>query len=55
VGRKKIYQWDMLVYAVGMLVLVFAVTPRENECPVTTALTPRACSRSLACRPVVPN
>jgi len=27
VGRKKIYQWDMLVYAVGMLVLVFAVKP----------------------------
>ena len=26
-GRKKIYQWDMLVYAVGMSVLVFAVTP----------------------------
>ena len=27
VGRKKIYQWDMLVYAAGMLVLVFAVRP----------------------------
>jgi inositol transporter-like SP family MFS transporter len=27
VGRKRIYQWDMLVYAVGMLVLVFAVKP----------------------------
>lgn len=27
VGRKRIYQWDMLVYAAGMLVLVFAVTP----------------------------
>ena len=26
-GRKRIYQWDMLVYAVGMSVLVFAVTP----------------------------
>jgi MFS transporter, SP family, inositol transporter len=26
-GRKRIYQWDMLVYAVGMLLLVFAVTP----------------------------
>ena len=26
-GRKKIYQWDMLVYAFGMSVLVFAVTP----------------------------
>jgi MFS transporter, SP family, inositol transporter len=24
VGRKKIYQWDMLVYAVGMALLVFA-------------------------------
>lgn len=27
VGRKKIYQWDMLVYAVGMAMLVFAVAP----------------------------
>src|ERR1700742_2298721 len=27
VGRKTIYQWDMLVYAAGMLVLVFAVKP----------------------------
>jgi inositol transporter-like SP family MFS transporter len=27
VGRKTIYQWDMLVYAAGMLVLVFAVRP----------------------------
>lgn len=26
-GRKKIYQWDMLVYAVGMALLVFAVAP----------------------------
>lgn len=26
-GRKKIYQWDMLVYAVGMALLVFAVVP----------------------------
>jgi len=26
-GRKKIYQWDMLVYAVGMLLLVFATAP----------------------------
>ena len=26
-GRKKIYQWDMLVYAVGMAMLVFAVAP----------------------------
>jgi inositol transporter-like SP family MFS transporter len=26
-GRKKIYQWDMLVYAVGMGLLVFAVAP----------------------------
>jgi MFS transporter, SP family, inositol transporter len=26
-GRKRIYQWDMLIYAVGMLVLVFAVKP----------------------------
>lgn len=27
VGRKKIYQWDMLVYAVGMAFLVFASAP----------------------------
>lgn len=27
VGRKKIYQWDMLVYAAGMLLLVFAAAP----------------------------
>ena len=27
VGRKKIYQWDMLVYAVGMAMLVFASAP----------------------------
>jgi MFS transporter, SP family, inositol transporter len=27
VGRKKIYQWDMLVYAVGMALLVFSVSP----------------------------
>ncbi len=27
VGRKKIYQYDMLFYAFGMLWLVFAVTP----------------------------
>jgi MFS transporter, SP family, inositol transporter len=27
VGRKKIYQWDMLVYAAGMAMLVFAVAP----------------------------
>lgn len=27
VGRKTIYQWDMLVYAVGMALLVFAVAP----------------------------
>lgn len=27
VGRKKIYQWDMLIYALGMLMLVFAVAP----------------------------
>ena len=27
VGRKKIYQWDMLVYAFGMALLVFAVAP----------------------------
>ena len=27
VGRKKIYQWDMLVYAAGMALLVFAVAP----------------------------
>jgi MFS transporter, SP family, inositol transporter len=26
-GRKKIYQWDMLVYAAGMLFLVFATAP----------------------------
>lgn len=26
-GRKKIYQWDMLIYAVGMVMLVFAVAP----------------------------
>lgn len=26
-GRKKIYQWDMLVYALGMALLVFAVAP----------------------------
>lgn len=26
-GRKKIYQWDMLIYAVGMSMLVFAVAP----------------------------
>ena len=26
-GRKKIYQWDMLIYAAGMLLLVFAVPP----------------------------
>jgi len=26
-GRKKIYQWDMLFYAFGMLFLVFAVQP----------------------------
>lgn len=26
-GRKKIYQWDMLVYAFGMSILVFAVAP----------------------------
>jgi inositol transporter-like SP family MFS transporter len=26
-GRKKIYQWDMLVYAGGMALLVFAVSP----------------------------
>jgi inositol transporter-like SP family MFS transporter len=26
-GRKKIYQWDMLVYAVGMAMLVFASAP----------------------------
>ena len=26
-GRKKIYQWDMLVYAIGMSMLVFAVAP----------------------------
>jgi inositol transporter-like SP family MFS transporter len=27
VGRKKIYQWDMLVYAAGMAMLVFATAP----------------------------
>lgn len=27
IGRKKIYQWDMLVYAVGMALLVFATAP----------------------------
>ncbi|WP_380879257.1 minor myo-inositol transporter IolF [Sphingomonas sp. DBB INV C78] len=27
VGRKKIYQWDMLVYAAGMALLVFASAP----------------------------
>ncbi len=27
VGRKKIYQWDMLVYAFGMALLVFAAAP----------------------------
>lgn len=27
VGRKKIYQWDMLIYAAGMSMLVFAVAP----------------------------
>ena len=26
-GRKKIYQWDMLVYAAGMAMLVFAAAP----------------------------
>lgn len=26
-GRKKIYQWDMLVYAAGMALLVFASAP----------------------------
>jgi MFS transporter, SP family, inositol transporter len=26
-GRKKIYQWDLLIYALGMLILVFAVQP----------------------------
>ncbi len=26
-GRKTIYQWDMLIYAVGMALLVFAVAP----------------------------
>ena len=26
-GRKKIYQWDMLIYAIGMALLVFAVAP----------------------------
>ena len=26
-GRKKIYQWDMLVYAIGMALLVFATAP----------------------------
>ena len=27
IGRKKIYQWDMLIYAVGMALLVFAMAP----------------------------
>lgn len=27
VGRKRIYQWDMIVYALGMSMLVFAVAP----------------------------
>jgi len=27
IGRKKIYQWDMFVYAAGMALLVFAVAP----------------------------
>jgi len=27
VGRKRIYQWDMLVYAAGMAMLVFASAP----------------------------
>ncbi len=26
-GRKKIYQWDMLIYAIGMAMLVFAFAP----------------------------
>ncbi|TCJ39104.1 MFS transporter [Parafrankia sp. BMG5.11] len=26
-GRKRIYQWDMLVYAIGMTLLVFATAP----------------------------
>lgn len=26
-GRKRIYQWDMLIYAVGMGMLVFAMAP----------------------------
>ncbi|MBS0482888.1 MAG: MFS transporter [Proteobacteria bacterium] len=26
-GRKKIYQWDMLIYAAGMALLVFAAAP----------------------------
>jgi len=26
-GRKRIYQWDMLVYAFGMSILVFAMAP----------------------------
>jgi len=26
-GRKKIYQWDMFIYAIGMALLVFAVAP----------------------------
>jgi inositol transporter-like SP family MFS transporter len=26
-GRKKIYQWDMLIYAVGMAMLVFSFAP----------------------------
>jgi MFS transporter, SP family, inositol transporter len=27
IGRKKIYQWDMLIYAFGMAFLVFATAP----------------------------
>src|SRR5690606_39071558 len=27
IGRKKIYQWDMLVYAFGMALLVFGDSP----------------------------
>lgn len=26
-GRKRIYQWDMLIYAFGMTILVFAMAP----------------------------
>ena len=26
-GRKKIYQWDMLVYAFGLLLIIFAAAP----------------------------